>query len=114
MLCVYNYIDLFAAQCPNIDYFDTNCGICKQKHSSVKSSIIIFLGGDLKYFVVTLGGGDPKKMEILKIFNHPPPPPPLINNERSLKVDEMSKSAICSNIDLQRVFSSNFISFLHL
>ena len=112
MLCVYNYIDLFAAQCPNIDYFDTNCGICKQKHSSVKSSIIIFLGEDLKYFVVT-SGGDPKKMEILKIFNHPPPPP-LINNERSLKVDEMSKSAICSNINLQRVFSSNFISFLHL
>ena len=73
MLCVY--INLFAAQCPNIDYFDTNCGICKQKHSSVKSSIIIFLGGDLKYFVVNLGGGgrDPKKMEILKIFNQPPP-----------------------------------------
>ena len=87
MLCVYNYIDLFAAQCPNIDYFDTNCSICKQKHSSVKSSIIIFFGRGPEIFCCHFGGGgvDPKKMEILKIFNHPPPP--LINNE-------MSKSAI--------------------
>ena len=72
MLCVYNYIDLFAAQCLNIDYFDTNCGICKQKHSSVKSSIIIFLGGDLKYFVVTLGGGSEKNGNFENFQPSPP------------------------------------------
>ena len=55
MLCVY--IDLFAAQCPNIDYFDTNCSICKQKHSSVKSSIIIFFGRGPEIFCCHFGGG---------------------------------------------------------
>ena len=112
MLCVYNYIDLFAAQCPNIDYFDTNCGICKQKHSHVKSSIIIFFGRGPEIFCCHFGGGGGSEKN--GNFENFQPSPPLINNERSLKVDEMSKSAICSNIEFQRVFSSNFISFLHL
>ena len=73
MLCVYNYIDLFAAQCPNIDYFDTNCGICKQKHSSVKSSIIIFLGGGPEIFCCHFGGGGSEKNGNFENFQPSPP-----------------------------------------